>query len=338
MNLLDKIEVNFKGQKKVIELYQGDLTNLASNENFDLLTLSAFPNDYMPTPTSLIGALNKKGLSVSHLSQTKEFDMRDSHACWMSSPIDRKDYIGIEFDRILCFEPLVRNLPPYEMIGDLFQTLMIATNQYGVKSVGMPLITTGDANYPVEAILNPLIEASVNWMNLGIGLDAIKIVAYDSKKSAQALKIFKELKIKYSGYDLTFSNKFNYDYFISYSHKNSTSADFLVKKLKELKPNAKIFIDRKILQPGHAWQNEIFKALDDCAKIITLLSQDYLDSKICIEEYNIAHFRQRESDQQVLLPIYLHSCGLPTYMKLTQYVDCREGAEDKLLVAIQGYC
>lgn len=338
MTLLNKIEINFQGQKKFIELYQGDLTNLSNNEYFDLLILSAFPNDYIPTPSSLVGALNRKGLSVAYLSMLKELDIRDTYACWLSSEIDYKDYNGIEFKRVLCFEPLLKDLPPYEMIGDLFQALMIVTNQFNIKSVGMPLLTTGDANYPVSAILNPLVEAAVNWMSLGIGLDKIKIVAYDSIKANQSLSIFKTLKGKYSNYSLSFSNKFDYDYFISYSHKDANKADFLSQKIKKINPKSKIFFDKKILRPGHAWQIEIFEALDNCARIITILSNDYIISKVCKEEYNIAHFRQRESDQQILLPVYLYSCNLPTYMKLTQFVDCREGIESKLEQAAMQFC
>jgi len=338
MTLLDKIEIDFQGQKKFIELYKGDLTDLAKNEHFDLLVLSAFPNDYIPTPSSLVGALNRKGLSVAHLSTLKELDIRETYACWLSSEIDYKDYNGIEFKRVLCFEPLLKDLPPYEMIGDLFQALMIVTNQFGVKSVGMPLITTGDANYPVNAILNPLVEAAVNWMSLGIGLDRIKIVAYDSIKATQSLAIFRTLKEKYSNYSLKFSTKFDYDYFISYSHKDANKADLLLQKIKQIKPDSKIFFDKKILRPGHAWQIEIFEALDNCAKIITLLSHEYIASKVCKEEYNIAHFRQRESEQQILLPVYLYSCNLPTYMKLTQFVDCREGIESKIEQAAIQFC
>jgi len=55
MKLLDSIEVRGE-QNKVIELHQGDLTDLTAAEAFDLLVVSAYPDDYTPTNTSLIGA------------------------------------------------------------------------------------------------------------------------------------------------------------------------------------------------------------------------------------------------------------------------------------------
>jgi len=60
MKLLDSITIQ-TDQTKRIELHQGDLTALTPSEKFDLLIVSAFPNDYTPTPSSLIGALAGKG-------------------------------------------------------------------------------------------------------------------------------------------------------------------------------------------------------------------------------------------------------------------------------------
>lgn len=92
----------------------------------------------------------------------------------------------------------------------------------------------------------------------------------------------------------------------------------------------RIFVDRLELNPGAAWQQHIFEAIDQSRKILPVLSPAYLASKICKEEYNIAHFRQRESEKGVLQPLYLRSSELPTYMKLVQYVDAREGSSSKL--------
>ena len=61
-----------------------------------------------------------------------------------------------------------------------------------------------------------------------------------------------------------------------------------------------------------------------------MYSPNYLASKICIEEFNMALFRHRESSDGVLLPIYLHTSALPTYMKILQYQDAREGDNAKI--------
>ena len=64
--------------------------------------------------------------------------------------------------------------------------------------------------------------------------------------------------------------------------------------------------------------------------VFLLISKEYLSSKMCREEFNIAVLRHREMDEKVLLPLYLQSTTLPSYMRILQYSDCREADEKKL--------
>ena len=64
-----------------------------------------------------------------------------------------------------------------------------------------------------------------------------------------------------------------------------------------------------------------------------MLSPDYLASKVCKEEFSIAWIRGRETDNDVIFPIYLYTAELPTYMKSRKYFDCREGDEAKIAQA-----
>jgi hypothetical protein len=79
------------------------------------------------------------------------------------------------------------------------------------------------------------------------------------------------------------------------------------------------------IKSGHAWQDEIDRALENCRKVIAVYSSSYLQSKVCLEEFNMARLRHRESDRGVLLPIYLRTTNLPLYMRSLHYLDCREG-------------
>ncbi|MDT8274367.1 MAG: toll/interleukin-1 receptor domain-containing protein, partial [Desulfomonilia bacterium] len=94
--------------------------------------------------------------------------------------------------------------------------------------------------------------------------------------------------------------------------------------------HAKIFMDRVELEPGMAWQQKIFDSLVSCRKIMPLYSPDYLSSKACQEEFNIAqllHLKKKD----VLFPVYLLNADpLPQYMTFWQYIDCREADKDKL--------
>ena len=55
MRLLDDITIYHAKEEKHLVLFQGDLTDVPSEYSFDVLVVSAFPDDYTPTPSSLIG-------------------------------------------------------------------------------------------------------------------------------------------------------------------------------------------------------------------------------------------------------------------------------------------
>lgn len=100
MKLLDTLKVYSGSEERKIEIYQGDLTALTPDEAVDILVVSAFPNDYTPTPDSLIGALFEKGISVEQLANNKAQDLRETSSCWISQEIINPPP-GIEFKRIL---------------------------------------------------------------------------------------------------------------------------------------------------------------------------------------------------------------------------------------------
>ncbi len=331
MKLLDKLIINFRSEERNIEIYQGDLTDMTSNESVDVLIVSAFPNDYTPGSGTLIGALNKKGISVEKLSWKKAIDYRKMFSCWLSEEITSQ-HSGIQFNRILCFEPLYRGNPP-QVVGDIFRSLApILGSEFSITKVAMPLVACGDQMTPLSKMLPPLLDAAVHWMSLGIPLKNLKIVAYSEDEALQVKELFTQWKLEHELpiTELDKERAFNYDIFISYSHENKKEVDFIVNELKKLQPELKLFIDRIELNPGASWQKRIWEALEKSIKAITLFSQPYLVSDSCQEEYNLIIIRQKDSKKEILIPIYLYSTHLPSYYKQFQYIDCREGDNPRL--------
>jgi hypothetical protein len=51
---------------------------------------------------------------------------------------------------------------------------------------------------------------------------------------------------------------------------------------------------------------------------------------VCREEYSIAQLRHREENRTVLVPVFLRNAALPSFMRLVNYIDCRESDQAKL--------
>ncbi len=336
MELLDTLTVYHGVEARTIELYQGDLTDMKPEEAVDILVVSAFPNAYPPVRGTLIEALHKKGVSVEQLAASKALDLREMCSCWLSQEIVSHQP-GIKFKRIICFEPRVRGKAP-EVVGDIFRSLVpFLSNGAANSKVAMPLVASGNQGESPQAMLAALLDAAVHWMAFGLPLKCLKIVEYSPEKAVLLKREFSQLKGKYETSPLQSTSSFQYDVFISYSHKDTEKVSFLAQELQERRPNLRIFLDRKELNAGDAWQQELYEALDACRKVIALYSPTYLLSKVCKEEFNIALYRHRDSQEPILFPILLYEAQLPTYMKLLQYVDCREGNEDRLRSACEKF-
>ena len=325
MEIIDSIYIEHHGKRRCVNLAVGDLANLPQEHSVDAIIVSAFPDDYVPMQRTLIAALNRKGISIGDLSKRKAVDLRQFSSCWLSGVIDQHD---AGFQRILCFEPAYRGKAT-EVVGDIFRSIIpFTTGEPPINSIAMPLVATGDQGEDRNEMLRALVDAAVHWLNSGMPLDRINIVVH-STADVESLKqtfatVKASLKLPASHAD------YKFDAFVSYSWDNKAAVDQLVNCFLSSRPNLRLFVDRLELRPGASWQQHIFESLDDARKVICMYSPSYLKSRICQEEFNMALFRHRESRDGVLLPVFLQTAQLPTYMKMTQYIDAREGDADKI--------
>jgi hypothetical protein len=313
LRVIDSFEVQGASSKGLIQFCVGDLTRADSNHRVDVLVVSAFKDAYYPAPGSLIGALDQKGISVEALAKEKEVDLRQAFSCWISHEISDPPQ-GIQFKRILCYEP-DKTAQAAELVGDIFRSLApFLGGQFPIRSVATPLVASGFQQVAAKEILQQLVESAMHWMISGLPIDCLKIVCLPNNNVAELTSLFSELKSRHS----------------EISHKDTREVDIFEQTLLDYQKDLRIFIDRKILKTGSAWQREIFESIDDCQKVAVFYSPSYLDSKVCLEEFNIALCRHRESEEPILVPIYLYSANLPTYMRLVQFYDCREFDETKI--------
>ena len=184
----DRIEVESDGITRAIVLAKGDLARIDPEQGVDLLVISTLPGDYSPTPTSLVGQLAARGISVERLAAMKAMDLRADLGVWLSHPVD-----DAGFDRLVCFEPMTKGAPP-DVVGMLFRALFPILGHDGEHTVAMPLIAAGDAGWPAEQMLPPLLEAAAEWLRLGLPITTLYIAERSEAKLERMGEAFARAK------------------------------------------------------------------------------------------------------------------------------------------------
>ena len=329
MRRLNQMMVYDKDQPRLIQLFQGDLSERSEATDADLLIVSAWQGDYTTTKRTVITALSERGISVERLSGDMEEDLRSAFNAWISKPLQLPPDMP-PYKRLFCFEPH-NSAEVKSLVGDIFQGLMpfLGEEMYGIRSVAMPLVAAGDRGANPLEILEAILEAVVQWMAHGLPLTKLNIVEFNEHRAYELNGAFEILKRQYARYSKP-KRKFKYDLFVSYSHENTQEVLSITDELQKQRPGLEIFLDRQDLNTGAVWQQALYDALDDCDKVLTFYTPAYLTSKVCKEEFNIAVFRHRDSEAGVLIPVYLKEAALPTYMKLIQFIDARHDVPDNI--------
>lgn len=321
------------GNGRRIELCHGDLAHVGREDASDLLVVSAFPNDYMPT-SSLIGQLARRGLSVSMLAADKEADLRATTSCWISKHIDggRHRY---GFDRLLCYEPRTPARAA-ETIGDLFRALVPYVGPTtGVATVAMPVLASGDMARPLDEMLAATLDAAGHWMAARLALERLRIVVRAGSVGRASESFARwatsnpparvDAKLGDAAADAA-AGPTSFDVFISYARADgATTAELVARALAELRPGSRIFLDKLSIDVGVPWQQRIAESIDASRKVVVVLTPGFLASKPCQEELNMASLKHLESTEPVLFPIYVLSCErLPLHLRVLNYFECRE--------------
>lgn len=312
-----------------VELYWGDLSYLGPKDAVDLLVVSAFPNDYIPTPTSLIGALHRNGISLHKLSFDKEQDLREDFSCWLSRPVGVKS-----FKRILCIESGWRGTPP-QLADDLFRAIVPVSLTVSTRTVAMPLIGAGDQGYSPAQMLESILSAAIGWLKRGAPIEVLKIVVYSQEAAHEAKQRFIELRDANSPRS---QRGRQWDVFLSYSHENSALAEHAHRALLAVRPEARVFYDREALAPGTSWLMQIAEAIDSASCVLALYTPAYWNSPVCKDELTAAYTRQTKERQRLLFPAFCLNTRIPSFFEGLQYIDCREGDLSKLTSECRSIC
>ena len=260
---------SYSGKEKQIKLIRGDLTELQGP--CDAVVCSAFRNDYLPTPGSLIGSLYHKGYDLKWLRRKPELYMQFQDG-WISGET------GLDYKRIVCIEllDLMKDDPDSEesvniIIKKSFSTLRYMLEQASlsgipVKTLAMTIPGTGNQGIKFCYILAPLIAHCRSLLEMDI-VDEITI--YDWGMNA-VTEIAPAL-------DQAFSVKQDHpDIFISYSSKQQQTAHEICNAIR--KNGIQCWIAPESIPAGCDYLELIPDAISSVKLILLILTPDAVKS------------------------------------------------------------
>jgi hypothetical protein len=349
MELIDRWHVKrLRGDQPPadIELLQGNLADIPAAHGVDALVVSAFPDSYTPNAGTLFEALKERGLDMRTVARNKQVDERKHLGCWLSTPLSADIVNRFHFRRIMCFEPLypefVKNSGVgkggvEESVGFVFRCLNNFVvpgrdneRNFGISSVAMPLLATGNQGVPVGPLFQRLLEAAKFWLEDGLPIQRLKMVAFRKADLPVAKQIFLDARRRDEA-PLDARESRPYDVFISYSRKQSKEADEFVRALREHLPGRRIFFDRASIPQGGRWIKTLSDALQNVRVFVALLSPDYSASPVCWDEFQCAKLKEYTTRESVIKTVRVFSeKDMPPMMAIYSYIDCAEGDLEKL--------
>ncbi len=197
MKLLSQIKIHRELNDAAIQLLHGDLTSIPREHAVDLLVVSAFPNDYVPFPKTLMAALYNKGVNVGEMAKNKEIDLRTQLGCWLSKPVSNDKQEQFNFKQILCFEPGAKVHDDKTIVGNIFRCINAFAFEKQNNDIAMPVVASGNQKVALDKILPAIVEAAIFWLENGLPLKSIKLVLYSDDQVMEALPQFNSIKQDY---------------------------------------------------------------------------------------------------------------------------------------------
>lgn len=336
MQRIDSLDVSDGEQTRTISFWLGNPADIGRDDPVDLIIVSAFRDNYLPTRRSIIGALHRRGVSVADLARDKAVDLRETTGFWLSGPLpDAPSPVGAT--RILCFEPHFLGAQPAETVGSLFRGLFPFLPEGKNATIAMAVIATGALGEKPDRMLRALVTAAAEWMRRGLPIRDLRIMEPLPARAEALSPVFAELKAATSP-SVPVARGSDYDFFLSFAEEDGAAVDVVRAALGRRAAGLRLFDYRTSIDVGKVWQDAIDEAMQSCRKLVAFLTPAYFRSVECKEELNMARLRHKRQQQSFLFPLYVGSleqeAELPLWLQTVSYVDCREADQTKLTQAI----
>ena len=267
----------------------GDAIAVGPTEAVDILAISCFKDDYLPTPGTLVGTLKDLGVSVGEHAKHKHQDFLDAWHTWISTPISAPIRIG----RLACFEH-GSGVDPAAVVGNVFRAireflLSSAASEIGV--LRLPLLATGDQQANRSEMLEAIITQAYTHLRAGLPVAKVQVVLYDREPHLHQLLVEAGIRLESSRADWAasmLSTNPEHDFFISYRRKEAKFVLSVVEQLRLLHSSVRIFVDQDAIPMGSFWKPRLVQEIHRAKRALCFITDDYPDSAECMDEFHSA--------------------------------------------------
>lgn len=315
------------GRKRSLQICVGDVTETVQSRPVDVLAISCFPADYLPRPNTIVGQLKAKGIDVGALAQNKAIDDRPRWHTWISQPLPE----NATFGRIACFEHgFIQK--PHRVVGNLFRALtgfILETGKGELECVRLPLLATGDQYADKSEMLEATIRQAFNQLRMSLPVKTLQVVLYSGWEDLHELIFSAALTVSQvqDEWSLTrLSPDPLYDYFVSYRRNDRDFVNKILAGLQARRPNLRVFLDQQVLAHGVFWKPELIGSIYNSQKFLCLISDGYIDSGECMDEFHAALScgRHRNNFLRPLMAFASSSMeSLPPAIRNVNLIDAR---------------
>lgn len=121
---------------------------------------------------------------------------------------------------------------------------------------------------------------------------------------------------------------YEFDLFISYSHKDATFVDKICSELKIL--GKRVWRDEKVINVGDSVVSSIRKGIDSSKYFAIVVSENSINSRWVEREADIATNIEIKEGRTIVLPILLEGINLPWFLEGKLYADFRNSHSEGL--------
>ena len=309
------------GEKRLC-VWQGDVTRYP--EPLDLLTVSAFRNDYCPVSGTLIGALDETGVSVQDLSKAPAIDLRDFCGCWLSAELEGAGHD--RFRRLACIElsrPGAESTAELllERIQSFFQMLdLLPVNHISLRTIAMPFLGTGNQRLGRESIIVPLLSESLRYLRRSPETQSLVLVGRSSEKAEYMARALEQSLIAFNESENAAAGIQTKRVFISYSSRDKEVADLLCAALE--RRGLRVWYAPRDIREGN-YAGAIVQAIRDCTHFVPIISEHSMRSEHVLNEIDLAF--DHLSDGVSILPLRIDREDLRAefqyYLKRQHWTD-----------------